>query len=197
MRGVRLLVLVVAALTAGGCVNRVTGPGELVAPVTVYVADHGKHSSLLLPASGPALPGEPRFFQYAYGDWHCYALNNNAWHDYLRAAFLSGGSALGREPVLADEPAEIARVVKARLTPLRVERSDADWLRRRLDAAFARRADEAIDNRWVSMTLVPYDGPNARYSLLNQCNHTTSRWLRELNVASPRAVLWSRFELRD
>ena len=192
--GVAILMI---AACLGGCANRVTPPDELVSPVTVYVADHGKHSSLLLPAAEPVPPGGPAYVQYAYGAWHCFALNNNGWRDYLRVALMTDRGALGREPIFESSRADLARRLKARVTPLAVERADAEWLRIRLDAAFDARAGEAIDNRLVTMMLVPYDGPNARYSLLNHCNHTTSRWLRQLGVRSPAWATGSRFEAGD
>ena len=176
---------------AAGCANRVVPPAEVVRPATVYVADHGKHSSLLLP------DGRGGYVQYAFGDWRCFALNRNRWHDYLRAALASDGSALGRERHPTTRPATLARRTRARLTPITVERADAEWLRMDLDARFDAGVDEAVDNRFVRMALVPYDGELGRYSLVNQCNHATSRWLRRLGCRSPRGATFSRFVVVD
>lgn len=192
MRWTAFACVVVLCLFAGGCVNRVVAPVEVIAPATVYVADHGKHSSLLLP-DGPAVPGDG-YVQYAFGDWRCFVLNENSLLDYLRAAVLSNESALGRELHPTTRPTQLRRRVRATLTPLTVESADVSLLRRQLEAHWHRRSDEAVDNRTVRMVLVPYgDGPHQRYSFLNHCNHATSRWLRRLGVQSPRAATFSRF----
>ena len=188
--------LLLVLLTAGGCVNRITQPVELITPVTIYVADSGgKHSSLLLPDKAAAA-GSEGYVHYAFGDWRCFALNKNGPLDYLRAAVASDRSALGREHLPTTRPDELRRLTAADLVPVVVEDADVSLLRRQLEARFARHSDEAIDNRTVRMTLVPLDdGPNRRYSIFNQCNTVTSRWLRRLNCVSPQAALLARFEV--
>ena len=191
-----MLIFALLAALCGGCVNRVTQPVELVRPVTIYIADSGgKHSSLLLPDKAAAA-GSEGYVHYAFGDWRCFALNKNGPLDYLRAAVASDRSALGREHLPTTRPDELRRLTAADLVPVVVEDADVSLLRRQLEARFANGEAEAVDNRTVRMTLVPLDdGPNRRYSIFNQCNTMTSRWLRRLNCASPRTALLGRFEV--
>ena len=177
-------------IPAAGCANRVVPPDEVVRPATVYVADHGKHSSLLLPDGR----GDG-YVEYAFGDWQVFALNQNTWHEYLRAALVGGRSTLGREPHPTTRPTALARRIAARLTPVRVERADAEWLRTDLDAYFAAQAQGAVDNRLVDLTLVPDDGTLGRYSVLNQCNTATARWLRRLGCRVSRPAIFSDFRV--
>jgi hypothetical protein len=189
MLSLRATIVLLVLSTAGGCVNRVTRPAVTIAPVRIYVADHGLHSSLLLPK-------KDGYVQYAFGDWRPFAMNHNSLLEYARAAFFSNRSALGREPHPTTRPAELRRRTRARLLAIDVERADAEWLRMSLESEFARNRDAAVDNRQVRMSLIPYDGPQRRYSLWNNCNHATSRWLRRMHVGSPRWAMFSRFEAR-
>lgn len=73
---------IVAALLAfslAGCTAHVIPPSGLTAPVSVYVLNHGRHSSLVL-------PGESGWRRYAYGDWQWYAEN--------RTGLMQGAAAL-------------------------------------------------------------------------------------------------------
>lgn len=181
---------------AGGCVNRVHAPERVEQPVTVYVADHGKHSSLLLPA-GDILT-EPGYVQYAFGDWKAFVENDNSMGSYVRAAFRSSRSAIGRETHATTNPAILARRVRAVvLEPVTVEAQRVRSLRLELEGYWAERADETVDNRQVRMRFVVYDGPNRRYSLWNQCNHTTARWLRRLDCRVWKPAMFSRFRVME
>lgn len=193
---VPLLALGALLFWSTGCTNLVHPPREVNDPVTVYVADHGKHSSLLLPGRGDVVAGG--YVQYAYGDWRAFVENDNSWRSYLRAAFVSRKSALGRRVHHESDPAKLRRRIAAlRLESVTVERAAADSLRRELEAAWHSRAAEAVDNPLVRLTLVPYEGPNWRYSLLNHCNHTTARWLRRLGCGVWRPAMVSHFRVRS
>lgn len=192
--GLLALALLLVAGTAG-CVNRIRPPKNVADPVIVYVADHGKHSSLLLP-DGDVLPAADGYVQYGFGDWVAFVENDNSMRSYLRAAFISARSALGREVHETTDPAQLRRRVAARrLEPVTVERSAANALRTDLERHWHARAAQAVDNRNVRMILVPYHGPNARYSLWNHCNHTTARWLRRLDCTVWRMAMFSSFRV--
>ena len=197
-RRVAMVVPALLVLASLSCVNRIRPPSNVADPVTVYVADHGKHSSLLLPAGNAAgeAAGGARYLQYAFGDWGAFAENRNSLPSYLRAALFSRRSALGREAHPTDDPALLrGRVRAVRLTAVVVERAAAARLRDALEREWTARSSEALDNRQVRMVLVPYAGPNARYALWNHCNHATARWLRHLGCGVWRPAMFSAFRL--
>ena len=70
----RLAMVAVLAALSLGCATRVVPPRAIVSPVTVYIADYGRHSSLILPTDTGCLA------EYAYGDWRFYALNQYRWY---------------------------------------------------------------------------------------------------------------------
>jgi hypothetical protein len=55
-------------LLCGGCTTTIVPPRAPADPVSVYVTDYGRHSSILLP--------DPRghLTEYAFGDWNWFAL---------------------------------------------------------------------------------------------------------------------------
>ena len=178
-----------------GCTTGIVPPAAVREPAIVYVADHGKHSSILLP-DGDVLEGDG-YLQYAFGDWRAFVLNDNSLCSYLRAAFFSGKSALGREPHPTTRPAELSRRIGVRrLSPVTVEASEVETLRAELERLWIVGKAEQIDNRPVRMSLVPYRGPNGRYAVWNQCNHFTARWLRRMGCEVGRPALFSDFRVR-
>ena len=187
--------LTLVHLVATGCVNQVRPPREVDDPVTVYVADHGKHSSLLLPDGG-VLQEDDGYIQYAYGDWKTFAMNDNRLGSYARAALFSRRSALGREVHATTDPALLQQGISARrLEAVQVDRRKVQLLRDELEAFWHSTSAESVDNRHVRMTLVPYRGPNARYALWNHCNHMTARWLRRLDCRVWRGSMLSNFQV--
>src|SRR5687768_9987714 len=69
-----ILLVVMALVCAGGCATHITPPPTPANPVTVYVSDYGRRSSLLLPA------GYGHLSEYRYCDWEYYALHNYRWY---------------------------------------------------------------------------------------------------------------------
>ena len=174
----------------GGCVNRVTPPADPRDPVTVYVADFGRHSSLLLPTA----PGY--YNEYAFGDWDWFALRDTSIYSALRAIFFSGAATLGRQQLALPPGADAitaARAVGAdRAIRLNVPADRAQQLLNRLEDLHYRhrgRMTYAVD---LHMWFVPYRG---HYAGWNNCNHLTRRWLEALNCDVRGAAYTSRFVL--
>jgi hypothetical protein len=174
----------------GGCATVYPPQQTLKEPVTVYVADYGVHSSLLLPT------GEGQFVEYAFGDWGYAAQNHCLPQDAVGALVLSFQSALGRryhdlrpgetEPRPKERPWSLSRV--------NCERADVDALLQRLNARYeaalqnqkpVRNPDNGID----------FVKDSEHYSMLNNCNHLTARSLEQLGCRVQGLVVSSKFNV--
>ena len=84
---------------------------SLKEPVTVYVADYGVHSSLLLPT------GDGRFVEYAFGDWGYAAQNHCLPQDAVGAGVvvpIGAGPAVFRAEARRDRAAAEGTPVEPR-----------------------------------------------------------------------------------
>lgn len=174
LHGMLRPLVAIGMLVLGGCTHTVESPSGAALPATVFLLDHGRTSSLVLPHDG-------RYARYSYGEWDWYAHNRTG---ALRASgtlFSDTEAAVGRRIFTARPtvgavrratrvPAEHAWVI--RVPAARVER-----LATELDALFRAQADEAVHNPRMALTFVPHPAP---YSLTHNSNHMTAIWLRRL-----------------
>jgi len=177
-------------LLLSGCTTIVFPPAAVEEPATLFIVDYGKHSGL-------ALPGEieGQWIEYAYGDWRCFVENKNSIGDFLLAGVASRGAALGRREVLLRRNRPLVPQLSAwRVHPVIVERERATALRSELDARYRRGGDDPVDNPFVRLSFVR---DSERYSLLNNCNHLTARWLRALGCRTRGLTMLSRFGVRE
>lgn len=179
-RAVALGVVALAAFVQTACTTVVTPPDPalLREPVSVYLIDYHRHSSLMLPrceASGGGLR------EYAFGEWGWFAENRTGGFRAVGVLFLPNQGALGRaDHPMPSGPDELrATNGFEAVHEIRVERERAMELLARLDLRYAARLDTQIANPAVGLDLVKDD---ERYSLANHCNHVTARWLRELGI---------------
>jgi hypothetical protein len=139
----------------------------------VWVLDHGRHSSLLLPA-------EQGLARYSWGDWQWYAEGVTGLGSGLNALFAPSASALGRQrlPEAVDLGSALTHmsVGVAASTELRVEADAAHRLRESLDAHFERAARRHY-NADFQLLFVPDPRP---YSLADNSNRRVAEWLVEL-----------------
>src|SRR3954465_6678501 len=85
----RFFEIVVIALLVGGCSARIVPPAHVGDPVPVFVADYGRHSSILIPDD------DGKLLEFAWGDYEWFAVNHNHPGDAFVAMFCSRGSTLG------------------------------------------------------------------------------------------------------
>ena len=182
---VRVILLLGAALLLGGCGNtRIVPPLDPVDPVPVFLLDHGRHTSLVLPAPDGSL------HRYAYGDWRYYAEREVGPRESLAALFWPTPGALGHRrlpgpPTVAAVRAQV-RVGITELHALPVERARVEALRTRLDALIAQ-AEHWLDTPEVD--LVFHAHPTG-YHLGHNSNQMIADWLVELGCeVSRRPVL--------
>ena len=172
------------------CALRVTPPIELEAPCTIFIVDHGRHSSLLLPRANG------RIAEYAYGEWEWFALGNDQWYRVGPALLWPTVGTLGTREF--DGPAEIDAIRKQipaqRIHELRVEQDAAAALLARLDQRVSAGADEKVLNSELAMTFVPHAD---RYCLFRECNSVVAGWLRELGCRVTGSPLSTDFIVQE
>jgi hypothetical protein len=185
----RLPLLLLAALVAG-CTTEVVPPTNPADAVSVFVADNGRHASLILPQP------DGGYREYAFGDWNFFALNKDRWYNTAQALFFSPGAALGRrylelEPQHAD--AQLCRELdKKRLFRVQVGRAGAMALSRELDDRFVSHQPPVVLNPITGLLLVRDEQP---YSLWHNCNHVAAHWLKQLGCDIRGSAMTSAFHL--
>ena len=88
--------LTLAVLLLAACTTTVTPPPAPRFPVTVYVADYGRHASLLVPRPGGEL------VEFAYGEWKWFALGQKSMWRSPAALFWPTAATLGRRSLPGD-----------------------------------------------------------------------------------------------
>ncbi|HYE20447.1 MAG TPA: DUF2459 domain-containing protein [Tepidisphaeraceae bacterium] len=187
-----LLALAALLLIVGGC-----GHPTLVPPVTtgptlpVHVADYGYHSSLILPRQSGGL------IEYAYGDWQYFAHNKKSVGAAFEALLGSKQATLGRR-VLARPPVQAGlKEATGAVSVLRFDapRDKVQRLERELDQRFATRLESIM---WSYAQQLYFVMDSERYSVVNNCNDLTARWLEQLGceVHNKGLITGSAFVLR-
>jgi hypothetical protein len=171
-----------------GCATRIVPPANPASPVAVYVADYGRHSSILLPT------GNALLLEYSYGDWDYYALSNYRWYLGATKLFLSEGSGLGRRylPYPNDEQ-ELQRTLSSkRLLRIDIERHRVLALLDELEERYNGHIDSLIYNEDQGTYFVKDD---SHYSLLHTCNQETAAWLERLGCGIEGWAVLSNFRV--
>lgn len=176
-------------MAAAGCVFVVTPP-ETSEPVTVLLADYGRHASLLLPR-----PAGPGLVEFAYGEWVWFAEGRREWYRVPGVLFLPGRGALGRREWPAFSSVEEARWAMGleRAIAVPVDRGLAAALLERLETRYAGAAATALVNPESGLTFVHDPSP---YGLLHNCNGQVAEWLRELGAGVSGWTIDAAFEVR-
>src|SRR4051812_9035875 len=77
-----------------GCTStKVIPPAPPTQPVTVYLTDYCRHSSILI----PSLKGG--YDEWAFGDWEFFAIGDTRWWVAIRAMLGSPQATLGRRHI--------------------------------------------------------------------------------------------------
>lgn len=163
-------------------------PAEVREPVTVYVTDYGRHSSIILPTGGANL------IEYAYGDWQLYANNHYRWYSGWTKLILTEEGALGRRTIgfLDNEEWLRMRVWAKRLIKIEVEREKAAALLDELEKTYEQHIDTQIYNSAQGTYFVKN---GSRYWLMHNCNQLTASWLRKLGCEVRGAAVLSNFKV--
>lgn len=185
----RLLVLAAAILLAG-CTTTIVPPASPADPVTVFVLDHGRTPSLVLPVS------RDRMMRYVYGDWNWYALRNTGVGDGLRALFWPTQGTLGRRELSGPARTETlrARIGADAITHIHgisVGRAEVERLLSRLDAEHRAGRQIAVVEA-LELEFVPHP---QRYTYFHNSNHAVAGWLRDLGCEIHGLTFHSRWRV--
>jgi hypothetical protein len=169
----------------GGCATHVSPPSYVRDPTTVYLTNYGRHASLILPTAPGTLT------EYSYGDWTFYAEAKTTPANAIAALFWSRQSALGRRSLAEyQDPAQLARDLKAVVQAVRVERDAVSALSQRLEERYAQHLQTEIYNPEYQTYFVVDD---EHYGLCNNSNMLTARWLGELGCTVRGPAVLSNF----
>ena len=175
-RIVRALSVGMAAVAVGACVTTVEPPLIAGDAVEVYLLDHGRTPSLVLPT------GTGELTRYAYGDWQWYALGEHGIAEGAAALLWPTPAALGRQALGGPREASTVQrqvfVEIEELHAIRVGRQQAAALAARLDALFARAIETLVQNDETGLAFVRHPEP---YHFFHNSNPVVASWLRELD----------------
>ncbi|MFI4855978.1 MAG: hypothetical protein ACIAQF_13485 [Phycisphaerales bacterium JB065] len=202
-----IVFIALAASALSGCTTHVTPPQAVSDPVTVYIVDYGRHSSVLLPIDQPDTDplGRTTLREYAYGDWVYYANTQQSHWNGAKALLWNTRGTLGRRdlsglgPASDEAPIEPAARIERTLSvervfPVVVEREAATDLLALLDARFETGGGDSssLYNPDFDLDFVPDE---ASYSVLHQCNHEVRDWLVLMGVEASGAPLVSEYKV--
>lgn len=169
MKRIGGLLLTILTL-ATGCAT-IVPPTNPPQPVGIYLANYGKHSSVLLPTP------QGHFNEYAYGDFGWFAENRTTALDVPRALFFSTSPTIGRRQLIADDNADAVSQATRSYNAVRIEvpRENVDRLIAKLDAEYFAKLDTVTFN---PLTGLWYVCAGRHYSALHNCNIVVADWLK-------------------
>lgn len=178
--------LVLAPALFGGCAaTTIEPPAAPEDPVSVFLLDHGRHATLVL-------PHPEGIVRYAYGDWAWYAEVKTGPLRAVAALLFPSRGALGRR--VMDGPATEAavrgevRVGIEHLHRFTVEKRRMEALRSELETLFAAGRAVRLENRGYDLTFVPH--PESYWAFRNS-NQKVAQWLERLGCRIRGSALWS------
>jgi hypothetical protein len=179
-------IALVLLLACTGCTTTVIPPARPIDPVTVYLTDYGRHTSLLLPAE----PG--RYTEYAFGDWDFFARGQTRWWVALRAMLHSPQATLGRRQMRypGDDESFKRRLGCRRLMKFQASRQAVDVVLLNLERPFRISSTRPLHSDYSALDHVHDD---QHYWGCHNCNHETARWLRQLGCRIDGPAILSNF----
>jgi hypothetical protein len=171
----RNAMLAIAALWLTGCSpTQVYAPVNPTEPASVFLLDHGRHTSLVVSTPDGGLE------RYAYGDWRFYAEGRTSARHAAAALLWNTAGAVGRSRLGGPATAEGVRrqvpLVIVALHELQVERARVEAFRLRLDAIFSA-APRRRYSPDAGLEFVPHPRD---YNFAHNSNRVIANWLTEL-----------------
>lgn len=158
----------------------ITPPSGVADPVTVFVADHGIHTSLILPRTD----GQLAQFSYSRFDWA--ALDYDQWYRSLGAIMVPGPGTVGTRdfpgpPTFENLTHQFELTnnhppVQA-IYPIQVSAARCGQVLTLLETRWSEHQDTMVLNEKRGLRFVK---DATSYSLFHNCNHEVAQWLRDL-----------------
>lgn len=174
-----------------GCAWTIVPPPlpDDAASETVYVTDYGRHARLGLPADDHTV------WEWGFGDWDYYALEDRGAWSSLRAISFFGRSTLARRPLPSADDPEAFRAAAGgvRTVAIEIGREDAANLLAELEAQWHRGLERGEAHRGhdnLSFVLA-----EERYHLFRNSNAKIATWLRALGCEVSGTPVLSNFRL--
>src|SRR4051812_31909619 len=120
---VLIAMLMLLSLFQTGCATTVIPPARPYDPVTVYLTDYGRHSSVIIPSP------QGGYDEWAFGDWEFFALGHTQTWIAIRAMLHSPQATLGRRHIDDAAMASQETLMKALIDCRRLMKFDASRLR--------------------------------------------------------------------
>ena len=152
--------------------------------MTVHVLDHGRHSSLLLPAS------DGTYHRWAYGDWRYYALADKGFTSSFAALFLPTQATLGYQNVTAKD--SVGVVVTKRYSIV-VSKHDVIDLHQKLKAIF----DDSAQLKSSQKYPLEFAHHPQNYHLLHNSNKVVALWLTDLGCEVSKYPIYANWKLQQ
>lgn len=172
--------LVLLATLCSGCGMTITPPAGVSDTVEVYVADHGIHTSLVLPRDDGTLT------EYSFSRFDWAALDQDQWYRSLPAILIPGPGTLGTrefpgpstcENLLHQFELANTEPPVQKLYPVPVSAARCREVLAHLDQRWQSEKDTQVFN---AKRGTHYVKDAAQYSIMHNCNMEVCGWLREL-----------------
>ncbi len=152
----------------------------------MFVLDHGRHASLILPA------GDGGSVRYSYGDWQYYAQVETGTSEASAALLWPTRAGLGRRQLQGPSTSASVRgqvgVWIEGLYEVIVDAGRIEAVRARLDSIYEANLETRIYNAAYDLEFVHH--PRAYWALHNS-NEAVAVWLKQLGCRVRRPVLFS------
>lgn len=183
--------MIVATVALAGCTTSIIPPAHPTDPVSVFVLDYGRHSSLLLPDTSAQA-----FIEYAYGDWNWFALDKSKWCDVFPTLFWPTRGALGQRTLhVESNPETILHFLGCEhVLEITVSAQRASELTAALHSQFQQRSETSHYQPRYDLTFV--HGETA-FHLFENCNHMLADWLRQLDCEIQGSAMAADFVVRE
>lgn len=164
---------VLASLGLSSCAWRVFPPDRVADPVPVFLSEYGRHTRLALP------DGTAAFFEYGFGEWNFYGLEEEGIFSALRAIMGFGEGALSRRKLhyTLSELDFVRAAGSSRSARIMVERSLAGNLRDELESRWRSNSGSIVIRR---SDRIPVSRDPSAYHLFGNSNHAVAKWLGRL-----------------
>lgn len=177
-------------LITQACTNIIVPPVAPAEPLPVFLIDHGRHASLILPL------GDDGMVRYSYGEWDYYALVNTGIDEASAAVLWPTQAGLGRRELPGLPGASAVRRQLPGIEQLHrviVESGKIERLRAYLDSIYEANIGTLNYNSAYDLEFVHH--PRAYWAFHNS-NQVVAAWLESLGCLVRGAAIFSKWALK-